>query len=292
MTQKIVDLSNQNALSSLPSADGYIFKLTGGSGYVDTYAESYIKLAKAAGKPFSVYHFAVDGYDSHDIDGEVSNFVQRYEALGLNLKAVFLDYEATALNTWSVSDVNNWCEQVADKLGVKVYIYCSESYINAKTWSGYSASTKFWVAKYSTASPSVSVKMVGWQYTSSPYDTSTWYDDFSEISGKGVTPSKSGSNSGQTKPRVSNVWVDALGDTWHKQSGKVTLLSAVNLRMGARTTSTLIATLPYGSTVKYDAYSYHGGYVWVRQPRGNSYGYLATGTFRNGRTAQNWAKWH
>ncbi|MCI7591212.1 MAG: glycoside hydrolase family 25, partial [Lactobacillus johnsonii] len=32
--------------------------------------------------------------------------------------------------------------------------------------------------------------------------------------------------------------------------------------------------LPAGTEVKYDAYSRHGGYVWIRQPRSNGYGYL------------------
>ncbi|MCC4400473.1 hypothetical protein LMC10_10360 [Limosilactobacillus reuteri] len=50
---------------------------------------------------------------------------------------------------------------------------------------------------------------------------------------------------------------------------------AVNLRYSARTKSNIIATLPAGSTIKYDAFSRHAGYVWIRQPRENGYGYMA-----------------
>lgn len=28
-------------------------------------------------------------------------------------------------------------------------------------------------------------------------------------------------------------------------------------------------------TIKYDAWSNHGGYIWLRQPRSNGYGYIA-----------------
>lgn len=73
----------------------------------------------------------------------------------------------------------------------------------------------------------------------------------------------------------STTWRDALGDTWHSEHGTFTSSCWINLRWGARTTSARIATLAPGSTVKYDAWSVHGGYVWIRQPRGNGYGYMA-----------------
>ena len=72
-----------------------------------------------------------------------------------------------------------------------------------------------------------------------------------------------------------------MGDTWFKEDGKFTLDVAVNLRYGARTTSNIIATLPAGSTIKYDAFSRHAGYVWIRQPRANGYGYVAVRNANN-----------
>ncbi len=77
------------------------------------------------------------------------------------------------------------------------------------------------------------------------------------------------------QPQASS-WRDGLGDTWHTEHGTVTLNTWVNLRWGARTTSSRIATLGPGATIKYDAWSNHGGYTWVRQPRSNGqYAYLA-----------------
>lgn len=79
-------------------------------------------------------------------------------------------------------------------------------------------------------------------------------------------------------------WRDALGDTWHSERGTFTASTWINLRWGARTTSSRITTLAPGSQVKYDAWSNHGGYVWIRQPRSHGgYAYLAV---RNANTHQ------
>lgn len=71
------------------------------------------------------------------------------------------------------------------------------------------------------------------------------------------------------------VWRDSLGDVWHSERGTFTSNTWLNLRWGARTSSSRIALLNPGSTVKYDAWSNHDGYVWIRQPRNNGYGYVA-----------------
>lgn len=50
----------------------------------------------------------------------------------------------------------------------------------------------------------------------------------------------------------------------------------------------LIANIPNGQAVKYDALCHAGGYVWIRQPRGNGYGYMATGNSKNGVRQDYW----
>ena len=43
--------------------------------------------------------------------------------------------------------------------------------------------------------------------------------------------------------------------------------------------------------VKYDAFCHSGGYVWIRQPRGNGqYGYLPTGESSGGKRTSSWGK--
>lgn len=84
-------------------------------------------------------------------------------------------------------------------------------------------------------------------------------------------------HSGQT------TWNDALGDTWHKESGTFTSNTWLHLRWGARVTSAPIGVLPPGSVIKYDAYHRAGDFVWLRQPRGNGqYGYIACRDARTG----------
>ena len=88
-------------------------------------------------------------------------------------------------------------------------------------------------------------------------------------------------------------WTDDLGVKWFKESGKftITVNEGIVLRWGATTNSTKIAFLPKDSVVKYDAFCHSGGYVWIRQPRGNSqYGYLPTGEDRNGTRLNYWGK--
>lgn len=76
-------------------------------------------------------------------------------------------------------------------------------------------------------------------------------------------------------PVESKSWIDTFGDKWVKEDGTFITDCPINLRKGAKLTSDIITTLPAGSVIKYDAYSRHGGYVWIRQPRANGqYGYL------------------
>lgn len=50
----------------------------------------------------------------------------------------------------------------------------------------------------------------------------------------------------------------------------------------------LIANIGVGQAINYDAYMIDGNYVWIRQPRGNGYGYMATGNAKNGKRVDYW----
>lgn len=84
------------------------------------------------------------------------------------------------------------------------------------------------------------------------------------------------------------VYKHASGITWHAQTGSFTLGKNINLRGSASSAGKLIATLKKGSMVKYVAYGYAGGYVWIKQKRGTGYGYLATGTARGTKRTSKW----
>ena len=73
----------------------------------------------------------------------------------------------------------------------------------------------------------------------------------------------------------SSSWRDGLGDTWHKESGTFTSTTWLHLRWGAKPNSATIAYVGPGTTIKYDAWSKHNGFIYCRQPRSNGYGYIA-----------------
>ncbi|WP_225355493.1 SH3 domain-containing protein, partial [Ligilactobacillus salivarius] len=87
-------------------------------------------------------------------------------------------------------------------------------------------------------------------------------------------------------------FVDDLHVTWYLEKGKFTVTAdeGIVLRWGATTNSSKIAVLPKGSVVEYDAFAHTGGYVWIRQPRSNGYGYLPTGRSANGKRVDYWGK--
>ena len=74
----------------------------------------------------------------------------------------------------------------------------------------------------------------------------------------------------QAKPQPTGIqWI---AEKWHFTTG-----TPIYLRTAPSVKAPEITLLGSGSYIKYDAYCYKDGYVWIRQPRGNGYGYLATG---------------
>lgn len=77
------------------------------------------------------------------------------------------------------------------------------------------------------------------------------------------------------QPNQSN-WTDSMGDNWHRENGTFTSTTWLHLRWGAKPSSSTIAYVGPGTTIKYDAWSKHDGFIWCRQPRSNgNYGYIA-----------------
>lgn len=89
----------------------------------------------------------------------------------------------------------------------------------------------------------------------------------------------------QEKPQPTGInWIS---EKWHFK-----LNTAINLRTAPSSSAGLIATLPAGSVVNYDAYCYKDGYVWIRQPRSNGYGYLATGECVGNKRTSYWGSFN
>ena len=80
----------------------------------------------------------------------------------------------------------------------------------------------------------------------------------------------------QPKPTQAQTWTDSLGDVWHKESGTFISNTYLHLRYGAKPYSSTLMYAGPGLVIKYDAWSSHDGFVYVRQPRGNGqYAYIA-----------------
>ena len=86
----------------------------------------------------------------------------------------------------------------------------------------------------------------------------------------------------QAKPQPTGIhWIS---EKWHFVTN-----TPIYLRTAPTVQSDKIALLGTGSYVKYDAYCYKDGYVWLRQPRSNgTYGYLASGECVGNRRTSYW----
>lgn len=281
-------------------AQGVIVKATQGTGYVNPKCNHQVDLAKSLGKKLGYYHYAGGGDPVAEADYFLTN-IKNYIGTGM----LVVDWESYQNSAWGDTTwVRRFVDRVHDKTGVWPVIYVQESAI----WqvANCAKDCGLWVAKYASmnwnswtvpnmpVSSGAFVAITGWQYTGGDMDRSIWYIDESGwdkfAKANTANPSPQVQPQPQSKPvSAPKTWTDDLGVVWHEEKATFTLNTAINLRWGATTKSALIATLPAGSEVNYDAWAKSGGYIWIRQPRGNGqYGYLvcrdsngqAFGTFK------------
>lgn len=280
-----------------------IVKLTEGSAdgtaYINPKAQNQIINARKAGLLVNAYHFA--RYTSiQDAKNEADFFVTVAKRMGIGTDSVMaVDLEASEITPNLNTKTNAFLQYVKDCGYPNVDYYSMASWF----WNGtlnpdvILAKNK-WVANYGVSQPGVN-NVGTWQFSSSwtvngakvdmSYDFSGFYTE------RHVTAnSESVVNTPKPKPQAVTYdsWADNLGDVWYKEDGTFTLSESINLRWGAKTDSDLIATLNPGDVVKYDAFSKHDGYVWLRQVRDNGqFGYLVSGECdSNGKRTSTWGK--
>lgn len=78
-----------------------------------------------------------------------------------------------------------------------------------------------------------------------------------------------------SKPKLSPKPQPPLKGSDLPNNGTYTLSVNTNLRTGTSTNHSIIAELSTGATIVYDQKIVANGYVWLRQPRGTTYGYVA-----------------
>lgn len=267
------------------NAQGVIVKATQGNTYVNPRCNHQWDLAGQLGKLSGLYHYAGGGNPESEAQYFINN-IKNYVGQGI----LILDWESYQNSAWGNT---NWARRFVDEVhrltGVWCVIYVQESAL----WQVANCANTCgaWVAKYASMNwnswtlPNMNVSsgafkfLTGWQYTGGDMDRSIFYLD--EAGWKKLANPTGGEVKVESKPAPAPVnnspetWTDPLGDKWTAESGNFTTNQPINLRWGAKTSSALITTLPAGSDIKYDAYSRHNGFVWLRQPRGNGqYGYL------------------
>lgn len=296
------DLGFFKALAS-QGVKAVIVKLTEGSAdgtaYINPKAQNQIINARKAGLLVNAYHFA--RYTSiQDAKNEADFFVTVAKRMGIGTDSVMaVDLEASEITPNLNAKTNAFLQYVKDCGYPNVDYYSMASWF----WNGtlnpdvILAKNK-WVANYGVSQPGVN-NVGTWQFSSSwtvngskvdmSYDFSGFYTEHHITAN-----SESVVNTPKPKPQAVTYdsWTDNLGDVWYKEDGTFTLSESINLRWGAKTDSDLIATLNPGDVVKYDAFSKHDGYVWLRQVRDNGqFGYLASGECDNsGKRTSSWGK--
>lgn len=270
-----------------------IVKLTQGSAdgdaYVNPKAQAQINNARSVGLLVHGYHYA-RFKGNQDARNEAKWFTDHAKKFGLGQDSVLaLDIEDKANAKYATSDANAFLQAVKDAGYPKVDIYSMASWF----WQGRLNAAQLiaknkWVANYGVSQPGID-NVGTWQWTDNykiagtgvdmSYDFNGFYTnvDISVNESKTATPTP--------KPvAAAKTWTDNLGDKWTAEDGTFTSTTALHLRWGAKVTATSIAVLPAGSVIKYDAWSRHNGFVWLRQPRGNGqYGYLVC---RNANTGE------
>ncbi|WP_262350054.1 GH25 family lysozyme [Limosilactobacillus fermentum] len=301
MTQRttVIDLASfQSGLTvdnyKAIGAEYAIVKISESTNYTNPYIRSLIDLSAAGGiKGYAFYHFGRFHNDAQAV-AEANYFINAAKARA-NVKPgtlMILDAEIQGMPTSSVITFLDTLRAAGYRTGFYTYKYLLP---NFDLEAIHPHMDMFWLAAYPLANGRAADKNPDfnyfpstnyvdlWQYTDNllGYNVDgsiTITDNAIKLFNPSTAPAPAPQPKvDQSKPVVNpqTTWTDTLGDTWHSEDGTFTSNQAINLRWGAKISSAKITTLPAGSVVKYDAWSNHSGYVWIRQPRGNGqFGYM------------------
>ena len=297
----MVDVSNNNGYMSTAEytsmrnefgVKALTVKISEGTTFKDGYAASNIANGQAAGLYVNGYHFAHYKTKAQAI-AEADFASKTAKAAGLPVGAVLAtDVESQEANNQSkaTNDRNNaaFMKEI-QTFGYRADIYTSGSWANNKmTIKGKTG----WIAAYPYVVSGKNWYSTNhaWQWSSTAkfrisyggFDVSQLNSNYYTAGQKStVKPTNKGAVKANNQKANKNVSKPAASAKWVKEKKTYTLKTAVKLHTSTSTSSNTIAILPAGTTVKTDQAIIKGGYRWVRQPRFNGYGYLATGPASN-----------
>lgn len=293
----MVDVSNNNGYMSTAEyvsmrnefgVKAVTVKISEGSTYKDPYAASNIANVQAAGLYINGYHFARYATKAQAI-AEADFAGQTAKTDGLPIGAVLatdVESQEAYHNSKATNNENNqaFMKEIA-KYGYRTDIYTSGSWANnVMTVKGKTG----WIASYpyNPVGKNWYSSNHAWQWSSTAkFRISYGGFDVSQLNSTYYTADQKSTVKPTDPNAVKNIAKHANKPVnsakWVSDSETYTLTTPVNLRHGASTSSSVIATLPAGTTVKTDRAIIQNGHRWVRQPRGYGYGYLATGPTSN-----------
>ena len=278
-------------------ADYAIVKTTESTNYVNPYIRSLIDRSAGGGiKGFAFYHFGRFRNDAQAV-AEANYFIANSKAQA-NVQPgtlMILDAEISNMPTSSVIAFLNTVRNAGYHPGFYTYKYLLP---NFNLEAIHPNMDMFWLAAYPLANGKAAGKNPDFNYFPSANYVDMWQhtdnllgynvdgsitltDNAIKLFNPSEAPKPEPNKPiEQETPAIttelpSNHWVDDMGDRWFAEKGTFITSTAINLRWGAKINSALITMLPANSEIKYDAWSRHDGYVWLRQPRpNNQYGYL------------------
>lgn len=276
---------------------GVVVKVTEGENWISPKWQAQVNNALSVGFQVGIYHFARWSSVANAIT-EANVFLNAVKGFGFDKSTVaMLDCET---NDYHLSDgvyqqaLNSALNTIRPVFPI-VSVYASKSWWTTFLNSHNVGDAKVWIAGYDISSLGVD-NAAAWQWdngerTGTGVDTNWDFDGvFTKATSVAtklvpVKPDEVKKPSGKYETQV-----DDLGVTWYKENGTFTVTAdeGIVLRWGATTKSSVIGVLKKGAEVKYDAFCYSGGYVWIRQPRSNGYGYLPTGNAVNGKRKDYW----
>ena len=163
MTQNFVDVSSYQGGIDFTAldCDGVIIKVTGGTGYVNPYAEAQHASALAAGKIIRLYHFAHELGCQGSAAAEAAFFLQHAAPLMQGVEGLDLDWESD--NQGDTGWAKQWLDTVAPSSPTTPYFYANLAAINAYNWTASGVTAyPLWLAWYPYNTPQSWGPLSGW----------------------------------------------------------------------------------------------------------------------------------
>ncbi|HHT7042032.1 hypothetical protein B4087_5805 [Bacillus cereus] len=274
----IADISKWNGNINWPVAKQYldfvIARVQDGSNYVDPLYKGYVQAMKQHNIPFGNYAFC-RFVSIADAKKEAQDFWNRGDK---SATVWFADIEVDTMDDMRAGTqafIDELYRLGANRVGVYVGHHKYKQYQVEKL----QRVDVVWIPRYGGNRPAYPCDL--WQYTETGNVSGIGKCDLNELIGDKSLEWFTGVEQTMATSQYDSSW-------FTKQEGVFTLDRTIYLRDKPRD-GNIIATLNKGDNVTYDAYGYEqDGYVWIRQPRSNGYGYIATGEASNGKRVSSW----